>query len=92
MDIAVGARRLIITMEHVAKTGEPKIVKTCTYPLTALRCVSTIVTDLSVIDVVPNGLQLREVAPGVTPDEVQSVTEPKLIIPLRIPEMLVRSK
>ena len=92
MDIAVGARRLIITMEHVAKTGEPKIVKTCTYPLTALRCVSTIITDLAVIDVVPNGLQLREVAPGVTPDEVQSVTEPKLIIPSRIPEMHVRSK
>ncbi len=92
MDIAVGARCLIITMEHVAKTGEPKIVKTCTYPLTALRCVSTIVTDLSVIDVVPNGLQLREVAPGVTPDEVQSMTEPKLIIPSRVPEMRFRSK
>jgi 3-oxoacid CoA-transferase B subunit len=92
MDIAVGARRLIITMEHVAKTGEPKIVRTCTYPLTALRCVSTIITDLAVIDVLPNGLQLREVAPGVTPDEVQSVTEPKLIIALCVPEMHFRSK
>jgi 3-oxoacid CoA-transferase subunit B len=92
MDIAVGAWRLIITMEHVAKTGEPKIVKTCTYPLTALRCVSTIITDLAVIDVVPSGLQLREVAPGVTPAEVQSVTEPKLIIPSRVPEMRFRSK
>jgi len=87
MDIAVGARRLIVTMEHVAKTGEPKIVTTCSYPLTALRCVSTIVTDLAVIEVVPNGLQLREVAPGVTPDEVQRLTEPELIIPSRVPEM-----
>jgi 3-oxoacid CoA-transferase B subunit len=91
MDIAVGARRLIITMEHVAKTGEPKIVKRCSYPLTALHCVNTIITDLAVIDVVANGLQLREVAPGVTPDEVQGVTEPKLIIPSRIPEMHLHS-
>ena len=91
MDIAVGARRLIITMEHVAKTGEPKIVKNCTYPLTALRCVTTVITDLAVIDVTPNGLQLREVAPGLTPGEVQSVTEPRLIVPPRVPEMRLRS-
>jgi len=90
MDIAVGARRLIVTMEHVTKTGEPKIVKTCTYPLTALECVTTVITDLAVIDVVPNGLQLRELAPAVTPEEVQSVTEPKLIIPLNVSEMRLR--
>lgn len=91
MDIAVGARRLIITMEHVTKTGEPKIVKTCSYPLTALRCVGTIVTDLAVIDVVANGLQLREVAPGVSAEEVQRVTEPKLVIPAKVPEMRLRA-
>jgi 3-oxoacid CoA-transferase subunit B len=92
MDIAVGSRRLIITMEHVTKNGEPKIVKVCSYPLTALQCVTTIVTDLAVIDVVPNGLQLREVAPGVSADEVQSVTEPKLIVPARVPEMRLHAK
>jgi 3-oxoacid CoA-transferase B subunit len=92
MDIAVGARRLLITMEHVTKNGEPKIVRTCTYPLTALQCVTTIITDLAVIDVVPNGLQLREVAPGVSPEEVQSVTEPRLILPSRVPEMRLRAK
>lgn len=90
MDIAVGARRLIITMEHVTKTGEPKIVKTCTYPLTALECVTTVITDLAVIDVLPNGLRLREVAPGVSREEVQSVTQPKLIIPSKVPEMRLR--
>ena len=92
MDIAVGSRHLIVTMEHVNKFGEPKIVKTCTYPLTALECVKTIVTDLAVIDVVPEGLRLREVAPGVTPEDVQSVTEPKLILRGKIPEMAIRSR
>jgi 3-oxoacid CoA-transferase subunit B len=92
MDIAVGSRRLIITMEHVTKNGEPKIVKTCTYPLTALQCVTTIVTDLAVIDVVANGLHLREVAPGVSPDDVQRVTEPKLAIASRVSEMRLRAK
>jgi 3-oxoacid CoA-transferase subunit B len=90
MDIAVGARRLIVTMEHVTKTGEPKIVKTCSYPLTALACVTTVVTDLAVIDVVPHGLQLRELAPGVSVEEVQRVTEPELIVPPKVPEMRLR--
>jgi 3-oxoacid CoA-transferase subunit B len=92
MDIAVGSRRLIITMEHITKSGEPKIVKTCTYPLTALQCVTTIVTDLAVIDVAPDGLRLREVAPGVAPSDVQRVTEPKLQIAARVPEMRLRAK
>lgn len=92
MDIAVGSRRLIVTMEHVTKNGEPKIVKVCSYPLTALQCVTTIVTDLAVIDVVPSGLQLREVAPGVSPEDVQKVTEPKLAIAARVPEMRLRAK
>jgi 3-oxoacid CoA-transferase subunit B len=78
MDIAVGARRLIIAMEHNAKDGSPKIVKRCTYPLTAVECVHTIITDLAVIDVTPEGLSLREVAPGWTAAEVQQFTEPKL--------------
>ena len=90
MDIAVGSRHLIVTMEHVTKAGEPKIVKRCSYPLTALECVKTIVTDVAVIDVVPEGLRLREVAPGVTPGEVQSVTEPVLILPSQVSEMPIR--
>ena len=78
MDIAVGARRLIVAIEHNAKDGSPKIVKRCTYPLTAVECVHTIITDLAVIDVTPEGLSLREVAPGWTAAEVQQFTEPKL--------------
>jgi 3-oxoacid CoA-transferase subunit B len=78
MDIAVGARRLIVAMEHNAKDGSPKIVKRCTYPLTAVECVHTIITDLAVIDVTPEGLSLREVAPGWTAEEVQECTEPQL--------------
>ena len=92
MDIAVGSRRLIVTMEHVTKNGEPKIVRLCTYPLTALQCVTTIVTDLAVIDVTPNGLQLREVAPGVSAEEVQKATEPKLSVASRVPEMRLHAK
>ena len=87
MDIATGARRLIICMEHSSKNGAPKLVRRCTYPLTALVCVKTIVTDLALIDVTPQGLLLREIAPGFTPKEVQQVTEPVLILPDRIPEM-----
>ena len=78
MDISVGAQRLIVAMEHNAKDGAPKIVERCTYPLTALECVNTIITDLAVIDVTPAGLALREVAPGWTPQEVQAFTAAKL--------------
>jgi 3-oxoacid CoA-transferase B subunit len=87
MDIATGARRLIVTMEHCAKDGSPKIVKACTYPLTAIECVNTIVTDLAVIDVAPEGLVLREVAPGFTPEEVQKFTEAKLHFTGNVPAM-----
>jgi len=80
MDIAVGARRLIVAMEHNAKDGSPKIVKRCTYPLTAIECVHTIITDLAVIDVTPQGLSLREVAPGWMAAEVQQFTEPTLSV------------
>jgi 3-oxoacid CoA-transferase subunit B len=87
MDISVGAQRLIIAMEHNAKDGSPKIVNACTYPLTALECVNTIVTDLAVIDVNIDGLALREVAPGFTPEEIQKFTEPKLRYAGQVPEM-----
>jgi 3-oxoacid CoA-transferase B subunit len=87
MDIAAGARTLIVCMEHTTKDGAPKIVKQCTYPLTALACVDTIITDLAVIGVKPEGLLLREVAPGWTAEEVQSLTGAPLIARQKIPEM-----
>lgn len=78
MDISVGAERLIVTMEHNARDGSAKIVKQCSYPLTAIECVNTIITDLAVIDVSAQGLMLREVAPGFSPAEVQEATEAEL--------------
>jgi 3-oxoacid CoA-transferase B subunit len=87
MDIATGARKLIICMEHNTKEGAPKVVKKLTYPLTGLACVKIVVTDLAVIDVTPGGMVLRDVAPGWTPEEVQRHTEARLIVRGRVPEM-----
>lgn len=87
MDIAAGAKTLIVCMEHNTKDGAPKVVKQCTYPLTGLACVDTIVTDLAVIDVKPEGLVLREVASGWTAEEVQKATGAALIAKGRIPDM-----
>lgn len=87
MDISAGAKKLIVCMEHTTKDGAPKIVKKCSYPLTGIECTDTIVTDVAVIDVEPEGLVLREVAPGWTPDEAQAVTEAKLMVRRKVPEM-----
>jgi 3-oxoacid CoA-transferase B subunit len=87
MDISTGAKKLIVCMEHVTKDSAPKIVKKCTYPLTGLECVDTVVTDLAVIDVQSEGLVLREVAPGWTPEEVQKLTGAPLIMKGRVPEI-----
>ncbi|HYS54430.1 MAG TPA: CoA transferase subunit B [Thermoanaerobaculia bacterium] len=80
MDLVAGAKRLIVTMDHVTKKGEKKILNKCTLPLTGVRCVNRIITDYCVIDVTPDGLELVELAPGVTADQVQSMTEPRLIV------------
>ena len=87
MDLAVGSKRVIIAMEHTTKEGKPKIVKECNYPLTAKECVDLIVTDLAVIEVIPKGLLLREVAPGWTTEEVQALTESRLIVAEDLKEM-----
>ena len=79
MDLVAGARRVIVAMEHTTREGQPKILKKCTLPLTGVRVVNTIVTDLALIQVTPNGLVLEEIAPGLTADDVQRATEPTLI-------------
>ena len=80
MDIAVGSKRVFAIMTHVTSDGEPKIVSALSYPLTALRSVTKIFTDMAVISVTADGLVLEEVAPGLTPDDVQAATEPKLTV------------
>lgn len=87
MDLAFGATKLITVMTHTTKENEPKILKECTYPLTAPRCVDLIVTDIAVIEVTDKGLVLKETAPGWTAKEVQALTEPKLIIATDLKEM-----
>jgi 3-oxoacid CoA-transferase subunit B len=90
MDIASGTKTVVVCMEHTTRDGAPKIVRECTYPLTGLRCVTTIVTDLAVIDVTPDGLSLREVAPRWTADEVQQLTGAPLKFTGTPPEMRLK--
>jgi len=80
LDLAVGAKRLIVMMDHVTKEGDPRILRECTYPLTGRRCVDLIVTGLAVIEVTGEELLLKEVAPGWDPSEIQALTEAKLIV------------
>ncbi len=87
MDLVASARRVVVIMDHAAKNGAPKILKECALPLTGRRVVHRIITDLAVIDVMPEGLVLRELAPGVTARDVQGKTEPSLLIPHDIKEI-----
>lgn len=86
MDLVTGAKRVIVAMQHSAK-GESKIVKRCTLPLTSVRRVNLVVTDMAVIEPTDKGLVLREVAPGVSVQDVLKATEAELIVPANVPEM-----
>ena len=80
MDLCAGAKRVIVAMEHTDPQGRPKIVRQCSYPLTGKGCVSLVVTDVAVIQVSGEGMILKEVAPGWTAEDVQAITEPRLIL------------
>jgi len=87
MDMPVGTKKVIVAMEHTTSKGVPKIVKRCKYPLTGKECVDLLVTDLAVIEVTQEGLLVKEIAPEWTIEEVQGLTEPKLLIAEDITEM-----
>jgi acetate CoA/acetoacetate CoA-transferase beta subunit len=86
MDLVTGAKRVIVAMSHTAK-GKPKILRRCTLPLTSVRRVSLIVTEMAVIEPTEEGLLLREIGPGLSIERVVAATEANLIIPAQVPEM-----
>ena len=87
MDLVAGARRVIVTMEHTTREGQPKILKKCTLPLTGSKVVDTIVTEMAYIRVMQSGLLLEEIAPGLTAEDVQRASGPTLVISPRLRSM-----
>jgi len=88
MDLVAGAKRVFIAMEHATRDNKPKILKKCTLPLTGVEVVDHIVTELAFIDITPQGLVLRELAPDATLEQVQSLTEPRLHLPPNGPAVM----
>jgi 3-oxoacid CoA-transferase subunit B len=89
MDLVASAKNIIVAMQHVNKAGESKLLPKCDLPLTGVRCIKRIVTELAVLDVTPQGFRLLERAPGVTVEEIKKATKGKLIVEGDIPEMVI---
>ncbi len=89
MDLVASAKNIIVAMQHVNKAGESKLLPKCTLPLTGIKCIKRIVTELAVLDVTPQGFKLLERAPGVSVEEIKKATAGKLIVEGDIPEMLI---
>ena len=89
MDLVASAKNIIVAMQHTNRKGESKLLKSCTLPITGLKCVKKVVTELGVFDITDRGFELREIAPGVTIDEIRSKTEGRLVIEGEIPEIQI---
>lgn len=89
MDLVASAKNIIVAMQHTNKEGESKLLPACTLPITGLKCVKKVVTELGVFDITDRGFELREIAPGVTIDEIRSKTEGRLVIEGEIPEIQI---
>ena len=87
MDLVASARNIIVAMQHTNPKGESKLLPACSLPLTGVKCVKKVVTDLAVLDIVPQGFLLLERAPGVSVEEIRNKTAGRLIVPAQVPEM-----
>lgn len=89
MDLVASAENIIVVMMHTNKAGESKLLKECTLPLTGVKCVKKVVTDLGVFDITPQGFKLLERAPGVSVEEIKAKTDGRLVVEGDVPEMVV---
>jgi 3-oxoacid CoA-transferase B subunit len=89
MDLVSGAKRVVVLTEHCAKDGSSKILKKCNYPLTGAKCVDTIITELAVIKVTPDGLVLKEISPDITVEELKAKTDAELIVDEKLTKIAV---
>ena len=89
MDLVAGAKRVVVMMEHATREGRPKLLESCSLPLTGTRCVSAVCTDRAWVEVTPDGLVLRELAPGETVESVQALTGTRLIVPADVRSMAI---